>query len=255
MREETSLALVPTEAYTIDFYGDAITAVLVEVDGQAEVYVPLSPLCRYLRLDWSSQRKRVLRDPVLRDASKLVRVLPKNQGGDPIVLALPLEYLPGWLFGISVRRVHPCLQESLYRYRRECFRVLAAHFPQSLLLATLTKNDLPERIAVPGTLYIVRGYDCYKIGIAKDVTKRLRTLNTALPFRLELIHAIDTDDAPLLERRLHRVYRAAGKHVNGEWFTLGAADVEALKAVPSPLSSGSFDEAIHILTNASHAKE
>ncbi len=48
---------------------------------------------------------------------------PGGGGNQPFV-SLPLEMLPGWLFGIDAGRVKPELKEKIQRYRRECFRVL-----------------------------------------------------------------------------------------------------------------------------------
>ena len=39
-------------------------------------------------------------------------------------LCLPLDILPGWLFGVSPARARPELMEKLRRYRADCFRVL-----------------------------------------------------------------------------------------------------------------------------------
>lgn len=39
-------------------------------------------------------------------------------------VGLPLDLLPGFLFGVTVSRVRPELREKLARYRAECFRVL-----------------------------------------------------------------------------------------------------------------------------------
>jgi hypothetical protein len=49
-------------------------------------------------------------------------------GGDQKTLALRLDMLNGWLFGISAARVKPELRETLICYQRECFDVLARHF-------------------------------------------------------------------------------------------------------------------------------
>jgi len=52
---DESTALVPIEEKKVNFYGDEITAVLIEINGQRQVYVPVRPLCEYLGLTWSSQ--------------------------------------------------------------------------------------------------------------------------------------------------------------------------------------------------------
>ena len=118
-------ALVPVEERSVEFYGDQVVAVLVESDGEPQVYVPLRPICDYLGVAWSAQRLRIKRDPVLAEELRSVIVTITNrQGGDPHMSALPLKYLPGWLFGISAARVKPELREKVIRYQRECYDVL-----------------------------------------------------------------------------------------------------------------------------------
>lgn len=128
MSEETT-ALIPVEERQVDFYGDDITAALVGSEGQEQIYVPIRPICEYLGLSWAGQRERIMRDDVLAGNFKGVRVTrtpsgKTRSGGAQETLCLPLEYLPGWLFGIDVSRVRPELKEKITRYRRDCFKVL-----------------------------------------------------------------------------------------------------------------------------------
>ena len=53
MSNEGDKALVPVEQRDIDFYGDVITAAMVEVDGRQVVYIPIRPLCDFLGIAWS----------------------------------------------------------------------------------------------------------------------------------------------------------------------------------------------------------
>lgn len=169
MRDEASHVLVPLEVSSVDFYGESIVVILVKTQEQPRLYVSLCPLCNFLGLAWSGQFERIQRDPVLSDALRFVRVSPKDQGGDPVVLVLPLEFLPGWLFGISVSRVHPRLHASLHRYRKECFRVLAAHFPETLLTSLLISDEMTPAIGISGIVYIAYGDGYYKRGMVQFV--------------------------------------------------------------------------------------
>ncbi len=121
-------ALTPSEEKQIDFYGDEITAALVEVEGKSEVFVPLRPIAEYLGLNWSAQLQRTKRDPVLSSTLNSVFIMHtelKGVGrGKREQICIPLEILPGWLFGISASKVKPELQEKIIRYQRECFKVL-----------------------------------------------------------------------------------------------------------------------------------
>ncbi len=104
--------LVPVEQQEVDFYDDRITAVRMKT---GHVYVPIRPICGYLGIDWSGQRQRILRDPVLSDEMRIVVITPTNLGGDPERLALPLKFIPGWLFGINSSRVKEALCPACFK--------------------------------------------------------------------------------------------------------------------------------------------
>ncbi len=119
-------ALIPVEQQIVDFYGDELIAVAVEVDGKQQVYVPVRPICDYLGLAFAAQRRRILRDPVLTDSVQYVTITATKgeKRGNPNRLCIPLDYVSGFLFGVSVQRVKPELQERLIRYQKECYKVL-----------------------------------------------------------------------------------------------------------------------------------
>ena len=130
---DESTALVPIQEKQVNFYGDEITAVLVEVNGKRQVYVPVRAICEYLGLTWSSQFMRLKRDEVLAEALTSVLIMRTEVGQRYEVTCLQLEFLPGWLFGISTSRVRPDLQAKITRYRRECYKVLWRAFEADML--------------------------------------------------------------------------------------------------------------------------
>jgi AraC-like DNA-binding protein len=77
-----------------------------------------------------------------------------------------------------------------------------------------------------GYVYIYGGEGSYKIGRTTNIQRRLKEL-PPLPFRAELIHTIETDDAAMLETHLHRRFKA--QRLNGEWFRLSDDDLTAIK--------------------------
>jgi hypothetical protein len=128
------VTLVPEDVRVIEFYGDVINGALVRIADEVRVYVPLRPLCEFLGLSWSGQRERTMRDEVLADVVRFVRVTRTNSaGGNPNVLCIPLEFLPGWLFGISTQRVKGEYREKIIRYRRECYQHLWKAFKFDIL--------------------------------------------------------------------------------------------------------------------------
>ena len=137
-------ALTVVEQKEVQFYGDMIIAVRSQDGG---VYVPIRPICDLLGVDWSAQRQRVLRDAVLSQEIKGVGVTttPSNTGvggGRQEMLALPLDYISGFLFGINADRVKPEVRDRLIRYQRECYRVLAEAFTEGRLTVDPTFDDL-----------------------------------------------------------------------------------------------------------------
>jgi hypothetical protein len=124
---EESNALVPVEEKTVVFYNDRLTAIVVEEEGQQQVYVPLRPICDYLGVAWRSQNLRVQRDPVLSEAVRSgIVTIPEL--GKRTMICLPLKYLNGFLFGINATRVKEEIRAKLIQYQRECYQVLADAF-------------------------------------------------------------------------------------------------------------------------------
>jgi hypothetical protein len=123
------------EEKTIVFYEDELIAVKMR-DGT--IHVPVRRLCDNLGVDWSAQRQRIMRDEVLEQAINSV-VITTTQTDTPHakpeqeMLCLPLDLVPGWLFGIQPSRVKEETRDKLIRYRRECFRVLWDAFKGEML--------------------------------------------------------------------------------------------------------------------------
>ena len=62
-----------------------------------------------------------------------------------------------------------------------------------------------------------------KIGISKNISKRLPQLQTGSPYKLKLMGWIESSDDYLLERELHKKYSYCNTHL--EWFSLSACDI------------------------------
>lgn len=146
--------LVVVEQREIGFYDDQISAVQVE-DGT--VYVPVRPICDLIGIDRRGQQQRIERDPVLSAVSRTVTVLVSGgvtppQGRE--MLCVPLEFLNGWLFGISASRVKDSVREKLIQYQFDCYRVLYEAFGRNEvtaapdpLLDELLVSDNPTAVA------------------------------------------------------------------------------------------------------------
>ena len=119
MTDDQITALAPTLTKPVDFYGEEL---IIALSGAAS-FVALRPICDYLGLDWSAQYRRVQRDAVLARQTRAM-VLAGADGRQREMICLQLDYLPGWLFGVTTGKLRPELIEKLTRYREECFQVL-----------------------------------------------------------------------------------------------------------------------------------
>lgn len=73
------------------------------------------------------------------------------------------------------------------------------------------------------TVYVIKCETFYKIGQTKgSIQSRLKHLQMANPFKLELVFSIKTNDCKETEAKLHKL--VADKRVNGEWFSLKNED-------------------------------
>lgn len=86
---------------------------------------------------------------------------------------------------------------------------------------------IKEKESKVGFIYILYGGGYYKIGLTNDIDRRLAQISPALPFTVELVHTIKTDDMVRIEHFLHEKF--ADKRANGEWFSLSDDDIEWLK--------------------------
>ena len=106
----------------VGFHSDRLTAVLVEIDGERQVLVPLRQFCQYLGVDWSGQYRHVMHDAVLSTevvsvaiATEFVPIRGRKRSYS--TLCLPLNFLPRRLFGLTPSRVKPSLAPKLHQQR------------------------------------------------------------------------------------------------------------------------------------------
>lgn len=84
----------------------------------------------------------------------------------------------------------------------------------------VTKTEKEVALIFPKKQYVYfisDGRYC-KIGVAKDVVKRLGQLQTGNSQKLNLIKVIETHVPYLIEHALHELFKS--KRINGEWYDI-----------------------------------
>lgn len=129
----------------VPFHGTDLTA--VEVNG--ELHVALKPVCEAIGIDWSSQRKRIMRDAILSTCVVITTMQVPGEIQNREVMTLPISHLNGFLFGITASRTKPEVMDALIVYQRECYRVLHDYWmkggatnPRFTIPAMPTTSDL-----------------------------------------------------------------------------------------------------------------
>jgi hypothetical protein len=75
-----------------------------------------------------------------------------------------------------------------------------------------------------GYVYLLSGGGYFKIGQTQYLEKRIKQIGTKLPFKIQYVHWIQTNDMDGLETYWHQYF--ADRREEGEWFTLSDEEVE-----------------------------
>lgn len=79
-----------------------------------------------------------------------------------------------------------------------------------------------------GVIYLLKTGSFYKIGEAENFEQRLEYIKIQLPYPVEVMHTIETDDIHGIKDYWHK--RFAEKRAHGEWFLLTESDVAVFKS-------------------------
>lgn len=110
---------------TVDFHGAKLIA--RRGDTPAETLVAMKPVVEGMGLDWSAQRQKLERNPIL--SKGMVVITVPSRGGPQEMTALPLNRLNFWLATIQPDRVpDEATRAKVIEYQTECADALFAHF-------------------------------------------------------------------------------------------------------------------------------
>ena len=78
-------------------------------------------------------------------------------------------------------------------------------------------------------VYVIECEGLYKIGRARILQQRLRSIRNSRRAPIELVHTIYSWDYDKVECSLHRIFTA--QRVSGEWFNLSPQDLNQLMSM------------------------
>lgn len=134
--------------------GDLLFA---QASGSADELVALRPICEALGLAWSGQLERVRRHTVMSRSVRVTRT--ETADGPRDAVCLPLDMIPGFLFGIDVSRCKPEARPKVEAFQTHCFRVLRDHFRPHRAGQPLPGMDRPAADPGPGETLLDDGDD------------------------------------------------------------------------------------------------
>jgi len=90
----------------------------------------------------------------------------------------------------------------------------------------LNSRKEKEAKGFEGFVYLIGNHEqkIYKIGLSRQPKERYKAFGTKLPFKVEILHQIETTDMKKAEKILHEWMK--DKNTHGEWFSLSQNDVE-----------------------------
>lgn len=123
----------------IDFHGATLLA--IAGDSAATTLIAMKPLFEGAGVDWSAQRKRILRHPVL--SKGVVTMATPSDGGPQDALFLPLDRVDFALATVHPDRVKdPRARDNLILYQTEVCHVLHDHFHAQRTGRKVTLRDV-----------------------------------------------------------------------------------------------------------------
>lgn len=94
---------------------------------KGQFYVPIRSVCQAIGVDYSSQMKEVKSNGIL--SSVVVPVTTTGADSKSYKMTcIPVEFVYGWIFSISEKRVAESAREALIQYKLEAYKALYAHF-------------------------------------------------------------------------------------------------------------------------------
>jgi len=93
------------------------------------------------------------------------------------------------------------------------------------------KDKKEIRKGTKGVVYLlkIKGESKYKIGVSSNFKKRYNQLASKMPYKLLIVHKINSNNMYHLEKELHNRFK--NKKIKGEWFNLEEKDIKYICSI------------------------
>lgn len=102
---------------------------IVCVGNDRKRLVPIRPICEALGIAFEPQYRKLQDDEDL-SSTVTSEVTVGGDGKQREMVCLPYEFIFGWLFTINPKNVKPEAQETVRRYRMQCYKALYEYFTE-----------------------------------------------------------------------------------------------------------------------------
>jgi len=100
---------------------------------------------------------------------------------------------------------------------------------ESLRHFVARRDGMPADVKASGHIYLIQFLHYYKIGLSRNVKRRMQDISNHLPEPATLMHAIPTNNMRRGEIVLHTEY--AHLRGRGEWFNLTPKEVKSICSI------------------------
>jgi hypothetical protein len=129
-----------------------------------------------------------------------------------------------WFLQQALNQQHYHLSDEFKRDIEKCIALLQG--------ADISPKPKAPKIrqAKKGFIYLAtNNLGDHKIGMSEKPVQRIEKMGIKLPFPLDVVHLIETNDMRAAESALHD--RFSTKRIKGEWFKLSEEDIQAICAI------------------------
>lgn len=149
--------------------------------------VPIKPICEALGIDYSRQLKKIKEDP---DLASTMGVTPTvgADGKDREMCCLPYEFIFGWLFTINPQNVKPEAQDTVRKYRMECYHALFRYFTARTEFVEQKQKEIDRQLTI--------------VEEAKEHFKSAKNVLTDAEAKLKKLRTLTLDDYDMERRQL-----------------------------------------------------